>query len=842
MKMKSILSVLPFCLGLLLLGVPVSSEAQFLNKLSKGLEKVNKGLEKVSGELDKATGKTPATTSSTSSTVSTAKTPDTGNWEEMKATDLTPYISGNTKYMQVDALHDDVVSDVHEGVFAVKRQGTFEFWRVTGEYLYGPEWTNPTFRYGDFPCFNSGVCPMVSTKPDANGKKRWHLLYLDGSVKELDPTYTEITPFKDGLAVLTQTVNYKKQYCYINVRGEKVYPHIKLDGDAKDAMRPLKEGLRAFCALVDGFHFAWGYMDADGKVVIPAKYFAATDFSEGYAWVKTTIEELTLIDKTGKVVYNPGRHDYYSDVVNGKFYLRKTGSSNFEYYDITGKKLGEFGNGMPYYDGYAFAEVDVDGGNNGVKLIGENAEIVKHFPRSRFVSYNLNTMTFSPLGTVVYKDMNNNHILNNKGDILITAFDGKGSDRISGFQNFTADGYARMTDIMMNDKDYIGIINTNAELMWLFSKVSYSNEWPGWPIEPIDSPIISDTIPRIPQPLPPGLPPVGPKVLKPQQYKVTVKCVPAEGGTASLSPTKSFLYGDHATLTAKANKDWGIVGVVSDAEGYAVPGIGEPFAVTTDMNLTVCFMKKDTTDVPQHTNVYQGMKKKFIENRDWSRDTEIYAEISATPTISTPYGNNTYGFITAMVNPGEQLNMPDFTAYIFTAPFNICGYQYDKANNRHWMVIEGGAYAAGNVSVHPEGKGGFAALFFTLALAADGYSNIVLTPRRYRMEMLDYNPETGEFTCGALQTFSRQYGWLPAEDERLAEKHQGAFLTATDKGLPADLFEGAQMKVAKKRNDVHWYPSAKWYKDDENAMKQGVENLGNMYRTLETEYDRMFAE
>lgn len=48
--------------------------------------------------------------------------------------------------------------------------------------------------------------------------------------------------------------------------------------------------------------------------------------------------------------------------------------------------------------------------------------------------------------------------------------------------------------------------------------------------------------------------------------------------------------------------------------------------------------------------------------------------------------------------------------------------------------------------------------------------------------------------------------------------------------------------VAQKRNDVHWYPSAKWYKDDENALKQGIENLGNAYRSLQTEYDRVFGE
>ena len=93
-----------------------------------------------------------------------------------------------------------------------------------------------------------------------------------------------------------------------------------------------------------------------------------------------------------------------------------------------------------------------------------------------------------------------------------------------------------------------------------------------------------------------------------------------------------------------------------------------------------------------------------------------------------------------------------------------------------------------------------------------------------------------------MQTFSGTYGWLDADDDRLKVKEQGFFMTAVDKGLPGDLFNGATLKVAKKRNDVHWYPSVKWYKDDENAMKVGIESLGNAYRSLETEYDKLFEE
>lgn len=49
-------------------------------------------------------------------------------------------------------------------------------------------------------------------------------------------------------------------------------------------MRPLKDGLRAYCSWVN-LEKRWGYIDAAGRVVIPAKFISARDFSDGYAWV-----------------------------------------------------------------------------------------------------------------------------------------------------------------------------------------------------------------------------------------------------------------------------------------------------------------------------------------------------------------------------------------------------------------------------------------------------------------------------------------------------------------------------------------------------------------------------
>jgi hypothetical protein len=53
MKTKHILTALHFCVGLFFFALPQQSEAQFLNKLTKGLEKVNKGLDKFNKGMDK---------------------------------------------------------------------------------------------------------------------------------------------------------------------------------------------------------------------------------------------------------------------------------------------------------------------------------------------------------------------------------------------------------------------------------------------------------------------------------------------------------------------------------------------------------------------------------------------------------------------------------------------------------------------------------------------------------------------------------------------------------------------------------------------------------------------
>lgn len=186
-----------------------------------------------------------------------------------------PYIGPNTKYMLFDSyIHDDVVGAVHEGVFSIKRNNYFEFWTVDGTKLFNADWEycNERGGYGTHPKFSCGVASARHRNPNSTGKRVISLLYLDGSVRELDPTWRQVTTFQDGLALVTQGSGYSNtDYFYINIRGEKQYPNLEVYGGEVDAMRPLCDGLRAYKTDV----FKWGYIDANGNIAIEPQYAQA---------------------------------------------------------------------------------------------------------------------------------------------------------------------------------------------------------------------------------------------------------------------------------------------------------------------------------------------------------------------------------------------------------------------------------------------------------------------------------------------------------------------------------------------------------------------------------------
>lgn len=833
--------------------LPQETEAQFLQKLAKGLNKVNNALEQVEESVEEFTedplsaasnlfqrknkkqkgGNDAEAVEEASNSAYEESEPeptfDESDFEEVEPQYPRPYIGPNTKYMLFDSyIHDDVVGAVHEGVFSIKRNNYFEFWTVDGTKLFNADWEycNERGGYGAHPKFSCGVASARHRNPNSTGKRVISLLYLDGSVRELDPTWQQVTTFQDGLALVTQGSGYSKtDYFYINIRGEKQYPNLEVYGGESDAMRPLCDGLRAYKADV----FKWGYIDANGNIAIEPQYAQALDFSEGYAWVEpfgglNVDNNIVLIDTEGNVVFDTGYpYARVTPVKNGRFFISSSGSANWTMYDVSGKSYGSYSSVKPFRDGYALVCPNVSSMLNPIWVIDTEGRRVRELDGPTEGDLD-ETVRFSKQGIAPLEIEWGDYVLiNPRGDYLL-----RSDYRIAGY---TDCGYS-----LIKFDDSRGIIDLNGEVVWVFSL-----EVPNQPILIRDPDPDPDPDPE-PEPIwPPEIvdprqPPVGPKDVITTKYTVKVNVEPSEGGTASVSPQREFKYGETATLSASpASDEWKVASVTTNVPGLT-PVVGEPFAIFTDVVITVKFIEKDDDLNPPFDGALIGTRNFQME--DMSIPVNIYAEMSTEPDIATPYGSNTYGFIVAMFNPRERIVTEEFAANIFSAPLRISGYHYNEATGERWLVADGGLVTFGNLKITPDD--GFAMLWFNLIMAANGQTSPQVSPRHYRIEMLDYNEETGEFTCGRLQTHTTEYGWLDGGDERLVKKKKGFMMVSMDSGIPADFFMGAKMQKCQKRNDVDWYPPLNWYDGDQSILDGIVDTMKYAYEHYESEYDVLF--
>lgn len=870
---KPLTNLLRISLGValcLLLGAsPV--EAQFLKKLGNALEKVNKGLEKaektLKGETSNSSNNSGNSNSSnagskTSGTNPGGNTPamtvDDSRWKPLEdKTSHVPFLSPNTFFMQV-APYD--VSSVSDGVFGVQKNGKWEFWQVDGTKLYDANW----WFCGDggerWPHFVGGV---AAARRDGE-PKRICLLYLDGRVKECDPAWERVSDFVDGIALVESRKGYESTYFFINREGEKIYPNLKVSVSVfHDGIRPLRDGLRAYSQNSR----EWGFIDAKGNVKLAPTYRCARDFSEGYAWVGVSDGSrfgytMKLIDTTGKVVFDAktDKEANVSPVVNGRFFVK--GDKSTTYYDLAGNKVGEYATGSTFYDGTAFVKP------LGTGLFDDyNFEVVTpDFKPIAFVSNKIlsdwfvmeGRFTFEPYGLAVNSQYD--YILDPKGKVVIRSFNDYNGNQFGGFSQFTSSGYSLCKSCYIMNENCSVLMKPTGEIAWVFSdnnKVAGPYTGPYVPPikpgpGPVDPPTEPSPEPPTPLPVSPGedftlrivdvnIPARGPRVVEPVKFKVAVAANPSGGGTVSLAPGASVGYGEYATVTASPNKDWAVASVTtSDTNSFGV-SLGKPFSVTADQTVTVNFVKKDDDKAPENTGDYQGTLKFQFNHNGGNYDIPVYARINADGNESSPYGENTYGYMVAMYDPNTRYtDGKTATTSFFAAPLKIWGVQKD-AEGKQWLVLDGGAFTAGNVKLSSDADP-LTSMMLNMMMGLDGFSNMTTQPRHYRLEMLDIDPQTGEFTCGVLQTYNaKSGGWVKGGDSSLKNTTRGFFGSYNESGYPADFFQGIRMTKSAPRNDVNWYPPENWAKN-KNAYEQLIESMGAGYRNSRSDYGKMFGD
>ncbi|MGN0225024.1 MAG: WG repeat-containing protein [Prevotella sp.] len=827
---------------------PICSDAQLLDKISKGLGKVNKTLDKVNSALSGKTDKSSKNKATENKEKTSAASIDESGWKTAVPQYKYPYVSNNTKFLSANP-HD--ICNVHDNVFAIRRNGLYEFWTINGRKLFNNDWSMANYD-ANYPIFSDGVVAMNIKKSVGYNNTINCLLYADGSVKELDPAWKNVSQFMDGLAIVEQP-NSNPVHFFINIKGEKVFPHLsRID----DKIRPLRCGLRAVSSMVQenaNVRYLWGFINESGHVVLPFKYAEVKDFSDGYAWVRPevggspfNISNWMLIDKTGRVVLQTDETSCkMSNVCNGIY--GKIVGHNIHYFDLNGKDLFQTEEGTQFYDGYAFVKKpSSDIFNLTVNVVDTDFKVVKQFSDKVYNSGQIqsNDTPFGEYGLASTNDC----VLNPKGDVVISDIDKiKGSySYIGGFKQFTKCGYALVSNIRLGNQQFSGIMNTDGELLWLFgnSQLTRDNQ--------IYLPDNPDTLgfndphplpppPPYPEPYPPvidkNMKPIGPKNVETIKYKLTVKAEPEEGGTVRLSSPSPCEYAQSVTVSASPNKDWAVSYVSTDNNKKVE--IGKPFSVFEDANITVHFIKKEDEKEPPYTGAFQG---RMTYSEDVTIDVDVYARISQKPDISSPYGDNTYGYFTVMFNPDKRYvtKKQDVAVNFFFTPMRISAYQCNEATGERWMVLDGGGLSLGNIKLSPSCSP-LMGLWMNTILAMNGKESVTVSTRRYRIQMIDFDEKTGEFTCGRLQVFSPTGGgWVDGQDKSVHKTSKGLMMSMTDKGLPPDFLQNVRMQAAKDRNDVMWYPTASWYDNNESKLVDVISIMNSAYNGLLTDYEKMF--
>jgi len=216
----------------------------------------------------------------------------------------------------------------------------------------------------------------------------------------LDPTFTMVGKFKDGLA-LVQTENY--QFAFINQKGKVVIgPSETMYTDFSDGLaytwnsdqinyidktgkvalkvkyadaRLFHDGLAAVMQLDKDGNGKWGFIDKKGKEVIKPQFAEVGDFSDGPkgdGLAKIGVPDdkniygfsYGFIDKTGKVIIKPGFLSV-SDFSEGLAYGFDAKKERvYGFFDKTGKWViqPQFEGGVgDFHEGFAAAGVYAEG-------------------------------------------------------------------------------------------------------------------------------------------------------------------------------------------------------------------------------------------------------------------------------------------------------------------------------------------------------------------------------------------------------------------------------------------------------------------------------------------------
>lgn len=204
---------------------------------------------------------------------------------------------------------------------------------------------------------------------------------IDGTGKYIVvPSFQSISQFSEGRAATITNDGFTLIDESGNVLTQKSYGYI---GTFKN-QRVIAAGNN------DQGQYVYGYLDLDGKEIIPLQYEAANDFKERGALVKIGENDYALINPIDKVLKSY-KYYYVGDIGDGLMAYQSSSDSKYGYINIDGNVVisPRFTGAMPFEGGRAivnmaedyenkFGLIDMTGNSvirpeyNDIQILGEN--------------------------------------------------------------------------------------------------------------------------------------------------------------------------------------------------------------------------------------------------------------------------------------------------------------------------------------------------------------------------------------------------------------------------------------------------------------------------------------
>lgn len=850
-----------------------SAEAQFFNKISKGLEKINKALDSI-GKDDGSDKKPDASEKNSSADAGKDKEVNAGKpsagssqgssnmyekdlaiIEEFKDKGVSyyvPHFTDSTRFLLLDKSEFEIfgaltpfITDVHEGWFAVKNNKNYWsfFSAENGQCLFRNIGKTP-FNKND-PHFNNGVA-LVEDKSD-KGMDIHKILYADGRIKFIE--YKIVEDFVDGVSMVKIfDDNFIPYTFYINDKGEKIYPNFTEGGKNMSSLidtrevRPLRNGLRAI--KISG---KWGYIDGNGNIKIKPQFYSVKDFSEGCAWVnveKDGAHKIGLIDTGGNWIIEPVFKGYAMEISNDYGnascgLLRVVGKNDsVAYYDTSGKLIKSFDKSYAtsFVNGYAFLKQ-----GKWSYVIDRDMEIVKRFEDEYGfwdITHTKPSFTNYPLALV-----NRNHCATAPdGNVIL-----KGNEDLKisvTLKDFSADGYAfaetsfggrTVRGFIRPDGAYTVVISTNPEdnRAW---ESGPSSPWLPDPVPPIPGPGPGPGPGPEPGPLPAPPDDVVPVVGDMVKYNVTTVANPAEGG--SINPGGKIEYGDTFKAKATAAPGWKLSSITSSSNRSRTY---DPYTFKVYENLTVTanFIHKDTVVSPDRSGAWIGDYNfsYATENDIITEKIPLYVEMKQTPTVSTPYGDK-YGFVTLCFDPEKQYRAinrrkPEsggVTYNMMFVPMVVEGMI--ERDGKKYLLISGGEIKMANILVSADAGDALSVASTNIMLLLFG-NQVNLGKGTY---MLEYDFDGDNLRLGNMLRFHTTYGWISADDERFIELGTSGIIWGLYSGFASDYFAGYSLAPSKVRDDIIWYPPLSWVFENSEEHRKIKEKFDYYYKSFICDY------